>query len=194
MSIEVIPAGTSAVVSGNGGLKQVVRHAEAHIVDAVKDAEADSVRTVKDAEANLERSIGDKFINIVQDVKDAETRLNSAAADRFMQTIQDVKDAETRLNSAAADRFIWTTQDVKNTQTAVEASKAHLSDAIKDASYRAQSAEGHTRDYLASQFKSLAIESASGFGQLGKDVQVSLKEAQGLAYQNQMQTLLQFKD
>ena len=81
MSVEVIPSGSTAVVSqdykNNKDDKYFIQLMEA----------------IKDAESSLQQAAGMNLVQIVQDTKDAESRLDRAAGDRFIQTIQDIKEA-----------------------------------------------------------------------------------------------------
>jgi hypothetical protein len=111
MTIEIIPAGSSAVVTdrhdhGNRDRDRNYRdNHDVELMHAIKEAEADLERSagrhfagtlenIKDAEAQLERSFGDKFGNVSRDVKDAEGRVTRDVKDSEVRVTRDVKDAQ----------------------------------------------------------------------------------------------------
>lgn len=143
MSIEVIPAGSSVVVTEK---------------DYARDAER-----VKDVLSTMAAATAVQTQNLTQDIKDAEARLQTSAGDRFINTIQDIKDAETRLNSASADRFIHIVQDIKENATAVALAGAHTVETVKDVEFQLEKGHAQTRDEMQKSFKSSEVEMLKQF-------------------------------
>lgn len=197
-------------------LMEAIKDAEAHVACTVKDAEADlerssgqhyadTVKTVKDAEAQLDRAGGDRFMQTVQDIKDAETRMHEDFGNKIIDVIQDVKDAETRLHKDAADKFISTIEDVKDSDRRGSERAGRVIDTVRQTAFDAERSESTTREYMLKEFRHADEKLAHGFcgvkevvrdkyEALAKEVGYGFKESQQIAYQNQLATLLQFKD
>lgn len=165
MSIEVIPSGSSVVVTSEE--KSWAKDAE-----RVKDVLATMAGTEALQFANVERSVANHFENTIQDIKDAEARTNIALASHFENVIQDVKDAESRMLKDSGDKFIQTIQDIKEAATAVAL------------------ASGHTNELVANAH----LASVREAGEVRKDMWKGFCDVEKVAYQNQMATMLAFKD
>lgn len=173
MSIEVIPAGASAVVSDDKcardiALMEAVKDAECDLersaglhygdtVKTVKDVEAglertagvhygDTVKTVKDAQADLERSTGLHYGDTVKTVKDAEANLERSAGTRYGNTLQAVKDAECNIDRLAANRFTETVEDIKETEIAVERAHGVTRDVVRQSEIATEAAKAKIVD------------------------------------------------
>lgn len=213
MSVDVIPAGSNIVVTDK-------EEKWVNLMEAIKDAQSDGVRTTKDAEAQLSKQIGDDYadtvktvkdaeaqlaaqagaayadtvktlkdvesqlkdksdantIHLVQDIKDAESRLDRSAGDRFINTIQDIKDFEARQFKDASDKFIQTIQDVKN--------------AAKDSAQQ----WAHTNEHMSNVQSHVSELALKEFAHARERREQLAREAEKLAYQNQMATMLAFKE
>lgn len=195
MTIEIIPSGSSAVVTDSSRDKWV------ETMEAIKDAECDAVRTTKDTEANLDRAAGDRFMQTVQDVKDAETRLHEDLGNKFLEVVQDVKDAETRLHKDAADKFITTVQDIKDADRRGSDRAGRMIDVTRQSAYETERSASQTREDMLENFRhtdekfcSVKEVVQNKYEALAKEVGYGFKEAQKDAYQNQLAVMLQFKD
>ena len=199
MSIDIIPAGASAVVTDDKHypdavkwveLMEAIKDAQAADVLATKDAEADGVRTTKDTEANLERSLSASAQNIIQDVKDAESRILKDAGDKFINTIQDIKDAEFRLTKDSSDKFINTIQDIKEVEKEVVARSAHTSELVLKA--EATLREDLCRNRELVQRAEVWVKDD---GHRTRELLNSVaREGERTAYQNQLLVASAFKD
>lgn len=212
MSIEVIPAGASAVVSDDKCARDLA------LMEAIKDAECDlersgglhygdTVKTVKDVESGLERSGGLHYGDTVKTVKDAEANLERSAGTRYGNTLQAVKDAECNIDRLAANRFSETVEDIKETEIAVErahgvtrdvvrqgeiateAAKAKIVDVVRKSEFNAEKGESQTRALMAAGYADLKNSVFNSEKELGytmlrefRDRLVEDKKAQGLAY------------
>jgi hypothetical protein len=145
MSIEVIPAGSSVVVTEK---------------DYARDAER-----VKDVLATMAAANATAVQNLTQDIKDAEARLQTAAGERFIDTIQDIKDAETRLDRAAGDRFIQLVQDVKEAAKDTAAAAGHTVETVKDVEFQLERSNGQTREDMEKGFRGVEVEMLKQFEQ-----------------------------
>jgi len=188
MSIEVIPAGASAVVTDNNQRQQerwvelmeaikdaqaqdveTTKDAQAHLAELIKDAQAQGVEATKDAEAGIERSMASSFQNVIQDVKDAESRLMKDAGDKFINTIQDIKDAETRLTKDLNDNFIQTVQDIKEAARDTALASAHTVETVKDSG-------SYTREVMDRNFRESTKELYTNFERTNKYVDETRRE------------------
>jgi hypothetical protein len=146
MSIEVIPAGSSAVVTdhhrGDYGRDNYRNDNGVALMGAIKDAEADVLRTVKDAEADLERSGGLHYgatVTAIKDaqaaiergaglhygasvtaVKDAQASIERGAGLHYADTVKTIKDAEAQLDRASGDRFGRMVEDIKDAEARLD--------------------------------------------------------------------------
>lgn len=173
MSIEVIPAGASAVVSDDKcardlALMEAIKDAECDLersgglhygdtVKTVKDVEAglersaglhygDTVKTVKDAQADLERATGLHYGDTVKTVKDAEANLERSAGTRYGNTLQAVKDVECNIDRLAANRFAETVEDIKENEIAVERAHGVTRDVVRQGEIATEAAKAKIVD------------------------------------------------
>jgi hypothetical protein len=174
MSIEVIPAGSSVVVTEK---------------DYARDAER-----VKDVLATMSAAAAVQTQNLTQDIKDAESRLDRSAGDRFINTIQDIKDAETRLDKTSGDRFIQTIQDIKEAAKDVALSGAHTVEVTKDVEFELEKSVAHTREMMANQFKYTDVEMLKQFKSTDLEIARKFESTQRQIYENDLRNLSQFKD
>lgn len=161
MAIDIIPTGSSAVVSDDCAR-------DVALMGAVKDAEADlersgglrygdTVKTIKDAEGNLERSGGLHYGDTVKTIKDAEASLERSAGTRYgntLETVKDaecnvreaVKDAECNLDRLAADRFADTTANIKDVEVTVEKANGFTRDVVRQSEIATEAAKAKVVD------------------------------------------------
>lgn len=204
MSIDVIPAGSSVVVTDDDNYDndcaeiEAIKDAEAdlersggmhygNLVGYIKDAEADAVKTTKDMEAQMARQNGQAYAGTLETIKDSEVNLNWQAGDRFIQLIQDVKDLEARTEKASGDRFIWTMQDIKSAQLDTVKGTGKVVEHQKDSDYRNAKGFAHTNERLGDGFKEVLEETSEWLCDLKEVVKDNFKETQ-------VQQLLQFKE
>lgn len=189
MTIEIIPNGSSAVVTDHNRDNKSIELMEA----------------IKDSEANLDRAGGDRFMQTVQDVKDAETRLHEDLGNKGMELVQDIKDAETRLHKDAGDKFISTIEDIKDADRRDAERTGRVIDTVRQTAYDTERSASQTREAFFQEFRHTDEKLASGFcgvkevvkdkhEALSKEVGYGLRDAQQVAYQNQLAVMLQFKD
>ena len=172
MSIEVIPTGSSAVVSDDCArdvaLMAAVKDAEADLersgglhfgniersigrVEADLERSAglhygDTVKTIKDAEADLERSGGFHYGDTVKTVKDSEANLERSSGTRYGNTLEAVKSSEANLERLAANRFAQTTRDIKDSEIAVERSFGVTRDVVRQSEIATEAAKAKVID------------------------------------------------
>lgn len=172
MSVEVIPAGASAVVTDRDHYRDDNRRDERHR-NCDDNKAFEILMAVKDTETRLHKDAGDKFIQTIQDVKDAEVRLDRSGGDRFIDTIQDIKDAEFRLEKSANDRFIRTIEDVKDGELATERSKSKVLENLKQAELESLKAEYGTRQLMDKEF----CEVKGTVNRVERDLSLQFKES-----------------
>lgn len=192
---------------------------DVEIIEAVKDAQADMLRTVKDAEAELDRANGNRYADTVKTIKDTEAQLDRAAGNRYANTLENIKSSECTTEKVGAK----TVDVVRQSELATERAKAKIIEEIKEAELECQESGCETRAQMAEGFKDLILQNCDRFDNVKdavksarqelllnqvvgfKDNLIEFKNSQSIAYQlaaaaektatqNQMQTLLQFKD
>lgn len=167
MTMEIIPAGTSAVVSDDCtrdlALMEAIKDAESDLersgglhygdtVKTVKDAEAnlersgglhygDTVKTIKGAQADLERSGGLHYGDTVKTIKDAEANLERSGGTRYGNTLETIKDAECNLDRLAATRFAQTVEDIKENEVALERAHGVTRDVVRQSEIATEAAK-----------------------------------------------------
>lgn len=199
---------TGLVKDAEASLGQTMGTHFAGTIGAVKDAQADLERSgglhfagtleaVKDAQADLERSGGLHYADTVKTVKDVEAQSERSAGSRYADTVKTVKDAESTLERASA----LTRDVVRQAELAVEQSKAKIIDVLRDVELEQCKGFDNVKEEVQDARKELLFHQVTGF----KDNLIEFKNTQNLmhqlaaaaektACQNQMQTLLQFKD
>lgn len=175
MSIEVIPAGASAVVSDDKcardlALMEAVKDAECDLerssglhygdtVKTVKDVEAglersaglhygDTVKTVKGAQADLERSTGLHYGDTVKTVKDAEANLERSSGTRYGNILETIKDAECNIDRLAANRFAETVEDINEVEVAIERAHGLTRDTVRQSEIATEAAKTQVLDTI----------------------------------------------
>lgn len=176
---------------------------------------AGSLEAIKDAEADLERSGGIHYADTVKTLKDVEAQIERSAGSRYADTVKTVKDTESTLERADAftrdvvrqtestlERSGALTRDVvRQAELAVEQSKAKIIDVLRDLELEQCKGFDNVKEEIQDSRKELLFNQVTGF----KDNLIEFKNTQNLmhqlaaaaektACQNQMQTLLQFKD
>lgn len=198
MSVEVIPSGSSVVVTNKD-------HDWARDAERVKDVlatmssadgtrHANTLETIKDAEANLQEANGRNFMEVDRDVKDSEARLERSSGDRFMQVVQDVKDAEARLERSSGDRFIKTVEDIYHTDRDIWKSQGHVLETIKDVEFEGEKSRAKTREEMLNAFKYSDVRMIDEFRKTDSVIYNNHEKSQKTAFENEMRNLLQFKD
>ncbi len=210
---------TGHVKDAQAGLERSTGMHYAGTLEAVKDAQADLERStglhyagtigaVKDAQADLERSGGfhfaetlesikDSYADTVKTLKDTEAQLDRASGNRYADILRTVKDSEVNLERSSA----LTRDVVRQSELAVEKSRAKIVEEIKDFEFENCKELGMVKDSIQDARKELLFNQVTGF----KDNILEFKNTQNIMYQlaaaaektacqNQMQTLLQFKD
>lgn len=159
MSIEVIPAGSSAVVTDSYRqcrddrdcgtdrvLQSLVNTSNedgtryGNVISNVREAEADAVRTTKDAEAELSRQIGSGYADTVKTVKDSEAELSRQVGSSYADTVKTIKDSDAQLSKQIGESFAGAVVTVKDAEAALDRhiseSTYHLIQDVKDAESR----------------------------------------------------------
>lgn len=178
------------------------------VLEAVKDAEADlerssglhyadTVKTIKDSEGNIERELGRDYADTVKTIKDVEAQLDRASGNRYADTVKTLKDVESTL-----ERSEGLTRDVvRQAELAVERTREKIVDVIRQAELESCKEFDTVRHTVEKAEKDILVHQISGF----KDTVIEFQKTHNLmnqlaaaaektACQNQMQTLLQFKD
>jgi hypothetical protein len=182
MSIEIIPAGASAVVT-----KKDHREERGHNGHNFDDGDVQTMRDVKDARHDV-------IVSQKEDSKD---------------TIRDIKDTRFDLNQSNNERFIKLNDTVVQSASASALSGAHTVEIAQNGF--GQAAVASTTGFAATQLsmayvqKELAEKLCVGFDAVNDSVQDASKENMLLQYQissaavrdaceNQSKTMIAFKD
>jgi uncharacterized protein YqgV (UPF0045/DUF77 family) len=210
MSVDIIPSGSSAVVTDDSHdwdvdmmTLEAVKDAEAQLSKQIGDDYADTVKTVKDAEAQLSKQVGDVWADVVKTAKDVEaqlarqmgmhtTELVQDIKDAESRTTRDAKDAETRLDRAAADRFIQTIQDVKEVDKHLSDKVETVESYIKDARFELERSNAQTREEMAEAFKFELRELEDKFQEMQKTQYQLSAAAAKQAYENELRNVEHF--
>lgn len=132
MTIEIIPAGSSAVVTDEKRHSHVYDNSPT-VICAIKDAEAGLERssglhygnilgTVKDAQADLERSSGLHFGETMEAIKDVEADLERSGGLHYGDTVKTLKDVEAELERSGSLHYADTVKTIKSAQADLERS------------------------------------------------------------------------
>lgn len=151
MSVEVIPAGASAVVTDH----KHHDHRDFELMTAIKDSEANlerthgdhyghTVKTIKDSEAELERSSGFRHGKTLETIKDSEANLDRFFGSRFAKILEEIKE-----NEVAVEKAHGKTRDtVRQAEISVESAKARLLDTLREIELNAEKSENCTRSLI----------------------------------------------
>ncbi len=208
-----------AVKDSDAHITGSVKDAEANLGTAMGAHFAGTLGAIKDAQADLERSGGIHFAGTLEAVKDAEAQIERAAGVHYADTVKTVKDVEAQLERSAGTRYAEVLQSIKDTESDLERADGLTRDAVRQAELTTERAKATVIDVL----RDLEVESCKGFDNVKEEVQDARKEllfsqvtgfkdnliefknvqnlmhilaakAEKTACDNQMQTLLQFKD